>query len=53
MSQTDLLQEFASSEFESFVSNPVYNVMLKTDVVVFKPVAFVDQSDLKFLTLAD
>jgi hypothetical protein len=51
MSLTDLA--FVSSEFGIFARKPVQNVIKDTIVVVYKPVALIDQSDLEFLVPAD
>jgi len=44
--------EFVSSEFDIFAPKPVQSAILGTDVVHFKPIATVDQNDLKFFTPA-
>ena len=51
MSQTDLA--FVSSEFDIFARKPVQLAMQETNVVHYKPIASVDQSDLEFLIPAD
>ena len=51
MSQTDLA--FVSSEFYIFARKPVRHAIQETNVVVYKPIASVDQSDLEFLIPAD
>jgi hypothetical protein len=50
MSQTDLA---FVSEFDTFASKPVQHAIHETNVVVYKPIASVDQSDLEFLIRAD
>jgi len=47
MSQTDLA--FVSSEFDIFAPKPVQHAIQETNVVVYKPIASIDQSDLEFL----
>ena len=47
MSQKDL--PFVSSEFDIFARKPVQLAILETNVVHYKPIAAVDQSDLEFL----
>jgi hypothetical protein len=44
---------FVSSEFDIFARKPVQNVIQDTNVVVYKPVAPIHQSDLQFLIPAD
>jgi hypothetical protein len=51
MSLTDIA--FVSSEFDIFARKPVQNAIQDTNVVVYKPVAPIDQSDLEFLIPAD
>jgi len=51
MSQTDLA--FVSSEFDIFARKPVQHAIHETNVVVYKPTASIDQSDLEFLIPAD
>jgi hypothetical protein len=51
MSQTDLA--FVSSEFDIFARKPVQHAIQETNVVVYKPVASIDQSDLEFLIPSD
>jgi hypothetical protein len=51
MSQTDLA--FVSSEFDTFGRKPVQHAIQETNVVIHKPLASVDQSDLEFLIPAD
>jgi len=51
MSQRDLA--FVSSEFDIFASKPVQHAIQETNVVVYKPIASVNQSDLEFLIPAD
>jgi len=51
MSKTDLA--FVSSEFDIFAPKPVQHAIQETNVVVYKPIASVDQSDLQFLIPAD
>ena len=45
--------EFVNSEFDIFVSKPVQEAILGTDVVHYKPIATVDQNDLEFLIPGD
>jgi hypothetical protein len=42
-----------SSEFDIFARKPVQNAIQDTNVVVYIPVAPIDQSDLEFLIPAD
>ena len=51
MSQKDLA--FVSSKFDIFARKPVQHAIQETNVVVYKPIAFIDQSDLEFLIPAD
>jgi hypothetical protein len=51
MSQTDLA--FVSSEFDIFAPKPVQHAIQETNVVIYKPIASVNQSDLEFLIPAD
>jgi len=51
MSQKDLA--FVSSEFDIFARKPVQHAIHETNVVVYKPIASIDQSDLEFLIPAD
>jgi hypothetical protein len=44
---------FVSSKFDIFARKPVQNSIQDTNVVVYKPVAPIDQSDLEFLIPAD
>ncbi|GFG38260.1 hypothetical protein Cfor_08914 [Coptotermes formosanus] len=44
---------FASSEFDVFAAKPVQESVLETTEVIYKPTAFVKQSDLKNLIPAD
>jgi hypothetical protein len=46
MSQTD--QAFVRSEFDIFARNPAQHAIQETNVVVYKPIASIDQSDLEF-----
>jgi len=50
MSQTDLA---FFSEFDIFAPKPVQHAIHETNVVVYKPISSVDQSDLEFLIPAD
>jgi len=52
MSKKDLLQ-FVSSEFDVFTRKPVQHAVQATDVVIYKPIGPIEQSDLKFLIPAD
>jgi len=49
MSQTDQLPEFTSNEFDIFARKPVQSAIVETSVVVYKPIASIDQSDIKFV----
>jgi len=51
MSQTDLA--FVSSEFDIFAPKPVQRAIQETNVVVYEPIASIDQSDQEFLIPAD
>jgi len=51
MSQKGLA--FVSSEFDVFARKPVQHAIHETNVVVYKPIASIDQSDLEFLITAD
>jgi hypothetical protein len=51
MSQTDLA--FVSSEFDIFFRKPVQHAIQETNLVVYKPIASIDQSDLGFLIPSD
>jgi len=51
MSQKDLA--FMSSESDIFARKPVQHAIHETNVVVYKPIASIDQSDLEFLIPAD
>jgi len=51
MSQNDLA--FVSSEFDIYARKPVQHAIHETNVVVYKPIASIDQSDLEFLIPAD
>jgi len=47
MSKKDVLQ-LVSSEFDVFIRKPVEHAVLATDVVIYKPIAPIEQSDLEF-----
>jgi len=51
VSQKDLV--FVSSEFDVFDRKPVPHAIHESNVVVYKPIASIDQSDLEFLIPAD
>jgi hypothetical protein len=51
MCQKDLA--FVSTEFDIFVRKPVQHAIQETNVVVYKPIAYIDQSDLEFLIPTD
>ena len=51
MSQKDLA--FVSSEFGIFACKPVQHAIHETNMVFYKPIASIDQSDLEFLIPAD
>jgi len=51
MSQNDLA--FVSNEFDIFARKPVQHAIHETKVVVYKPIASIDKSDLEFLIPAD
>ena len=51
MSQKDLA--FVSSEFGIFACKPVQHAIQERNLVVHKPIASIDQSDLEFLIPAD
>jgi hypothetical protein len=51
MSQTDLA--FVTSEFDIFARKPVQHAIQETNVVVYKPIASIDQNDLEFLIPSD
>jgi len=51
MSQTD--QELVSSELDIFDRKPVQNDILETNVVVYKLIESIGQSDLEFLISVD
>jgi len=51
MSQTDLA--FVSIEFDIFAPKPVQHAIQEANVVVYKPISSVNQSDLEFLIPAD
>jgi hypothetical protein len=51
MSQSDL--GFVSSELDIFAPKPVQHAIQETNVVVYKPIAPIDQSDLEFMIPAD
>jgi len=52
MSKKDLLQ-FVSSEFDVFTRKPVQHAVQATDVVMYKAIAPIQQSDLEFLIPTD
>ena len=45
--------EFITSEFDIFAQKPVQTAILETNVVHYKPIATVDQTDLEFSIPAD
>ena len=45
--------EFITSEFDIFAHKPVQTAILETNVVHYKPIATVDQTDLEFSIPAD
>lgn len=45
--------EFVTTEFDIFAHKPVQAAVLGTNVVHYKPIATVDQSDLEFSITAD
>jgi hypothetical protein len=51
VSHKDLV--FVSSEFDVFDRKPVQHAIHESNVVVYKPIASIDQSDLEFLIPAD
>jgi len=52
MSQTDRPPEFTSSEFDIFTRKPVQKIV-DTNVVVYKPIASIDQNNLEFVIPSD
>jgi hypothetical protein len=48
----DVLQ-FVSSEFEVFTRKPIQHAVQATDVVIYMPIAPIEQSDLEFLIPTD
>jgi hypothetical protein len=48
----DVLQ-FVSSEFDVFTRKPIQHAVQATDVVIYKPIAPIEQSDLEFLIPTD
>jgi hypothetical protein len=45
--------EFVTTEFDIFAHKPVQTAILETNVVHYKPIATVDQTDLEFSIPAD
>jgi len=52
MSKKDVLQ-FVSSDFDVFTRKAVQDAVQETDVVIYKPIVPIDQSDLEFLIPTD
>jgi len=52
MSKKDILQ-FISSKFDVFTRKPVKHAVQTTDVVIYKPIAPIEQRDLEFLIPTD
>jgi len=48
----DVLQ-FVSSESDVFTRKPIQHAVQATDIVIYKPIAPIEQSDLQFLIPTD